>query len=96
MQPDNPAVSCCGEVDAYEADTSRSRVTIMWPSSRTGRASAFNVPDLRGGRTFGQDNMGGAATNRITFAGVDSTVTGNSGGRRNQTPPSDRAAPIPS
>lgn len=21
MQPDNPAVSCCGEADAYEADT---------------------------------------------------------------------------
>ena len=21
MQPDNPAVSCCGEADAFEADT---------------------------------------------------------------------------
>jgi len=44
--------------------------------------NTFNVPDLRGRATFGQDNMGGTPANRIT-AGVgnyNGSILGNSGG----------------
>lgn len=35
MQPDNPAASCCGEADAYWADSSKSMATNTSPSSPT-------------------------------------------------------------
>jgi microcystin-dependent protein len=49
--------------------------------------TTFNLPDCRGRATFGQDNMGGSAANRITVAGgnFDGTVLGGSGGQQNQT-----------
>jgi microcystin-dependent protein len=45
-------------------------------------AGTFGIPDYRGRSTFGQDNMGGSAANRITAAvgNFDGTVLGNSGG----------------
>lgn len=48
--------------------------------------TTFNLPDCRGRATFGQDNMGGSAANRITVAGgnFDGTVLGGSGGQQNQ------------
>ncbi len=48
-------------------------------------AGTFGIPDCRGRATFGQDNMGGTAANRITIAGLnfDGTVLGNSGGLQN-------------
>jgi microcystin-dependent protein len=48
-------------------------------------STTFNVPDLRGRITAGQDNMGGSAANRITVAGgnFDGTVLGGSGGLQN-------------
>jgi microcystin-dependent protein len=50
-------------------------------------STTFNVPDLRGRITAGQDNMGGSAANRITVAGgnFDGTVLGGSGGLQNHT-----------
>jgi microcystin-dependent protein len=50
-------------------------------------SGTFGIPDCRGRATFGQDNMGGSAANRITVAGgnFDGTVLGNSGGLQNQT-----------
>jgi microcystin-dependent protein len=50
-------------------------------------AGTFGIPDLRGRATFGQDNMGGSAANRITVAGgnFDGTVLGGIGGGQNQT-----------
>lgn len=46
----------------------------------------FGIPDYRGRTTFGQDNMGGVAANRITVAGgnFDGTVLGGTGGGQNQ------------
>lgn len=45
-------------------------------------SSTFNLPDKRGRVSVGQDNMGGAAANRVTAAvsGLDGTILGNSGG----------------
>ena len=45
-------------------------------------AGTFGIPDYRGRATFGQDNMGGTAANRITVSGgnFDGTVLGNTGG----------------
>lgn len=44
-------------------------------------AGTFGIPDYRGRTTFGQDNMGGSAANRITATvNFDGTVLGNSGG----------------
>jgi microcystin-dependent protein len=50
-------------------------------------STTFNVPDLRGRATFGLDNMGGSAANRITVAGgnFDGTILGGAGGGQNQT-----------
>lgn len=49
--------------------------------------TTFGLPDCRGRATFGQDNMGGVAANRITVAGgnFDGTVLGGVGGQQNQT-----------
>lgn len=48
--------------------------------------TTFNLPDMRGRASFGQDNMGGTAANRITVAGdnFDGTVLGNAGGGQEQ------------
>jgi microcystin-dependent protein len=50
-------------------------------------STTFNIPDLRGRATFGLDNMGGSAANRITVAGgnFDGTVLGGAGGGQNQS-----------
>lgn len=52
-----------------------------------GSGGSFFLPDMRGRASFGQDNMGGTAANRITVAGTnfDGTVLGNSGGGQSQT-----------
>ena len=44
--------------------------------------TTFGIPDCRGRTTYGKDNMGGSAANRITAAGgnYDGTGMGNSGG----------------
>jgi microcystin-dependent protein len=49
-------------------------------------STTFNLPDCRGRSTFGQDNMGGSAANRITSAGgnFDGTTLGNTGGQQNK------------
>ena len=51
MQPDNPAVSCCGEADAFEADTFEVDGDHSSPSSptakvccRTGRGLRCPIP----------------------------------------------------
>jgi hypothetical protein len=41
-QPDNPAMSCCGEADAFEADASRSRATTTWPLLTAGDGAALH------------------------------------------------------
>lgn len=69
-----------------------------WPNGQT-LSSAANYPeyfgifgvgttiDMRGRSFFGQDDMGGAAANRITVAGgnFDGTVLNNTGGLQNHT-----------
>lgn len=52
-----------------------------------GSGGSFSLPDCRGRASFGKDNMGGSAANRITTAGgnFDGTVLGNTGGQQNQT-----------
>jgi microcystin-dependent protein len=49
-----------------------------------GAGANFNVPDLRGRATFGRDDMGGAAANRITNAvcGITGTTLGAVGGNQ--------------
>lgn len=49
--------------------------------------STFNVPDLRGRATFGKDDMGGSAANRITAggSGITGTTLGASGGAQTHT-----------
>jgi microcystin-dependent protein len=49
--------------------------------------TTFNLPDCRGRATYGVDNMGGTAANRITVAGgnFNATVLGGSGGNQNVT-----------
>jgi microcystin-dependent protein len=48
--------------------------------------TTFNVPDYRGRTSFGKDDMGGSAANRITVAGgnFDGTVLGGIGGSQNK------------
>jgi microcystin-dependent protein len=49
-------------------------------------AGTFGIPDYRGRATFGQDNMGGSAANRITATtNFDGTVLGNGGGSQIST-----------
>jgi microcystin-dependent protein len=50
-------------------------------------STTFNIPDLRGRAVFGQDNMGGSASGRITAAGgnFDGRTIGASGGAENHT-----------
>ena len=50
-------------------------------------STTFNVPDLRGRVTAGQDDMGGTSANRLTGAsgGVDGDVLGGSGGLETHT-----------
>lgn len=47
----------------------------------------FSLPDLRGRASFGDDNMGGSAANRITNAvsGITGTTLGASGGSQSHT-----------
>lgn len=47
--------------------------------------TTFGIPDCRGRASFGKDNMGGSAANRITVAGgnFDGTVLGGTGGQQN-------------
>src|SRR6516164_7389609 len=49
--------------------------------------TTFNVPDLRGRGTYGKDDMGGSAANRITNAvsGVVGTTLGATGGNEGHT-----------
>jgi microcystin-dependent protein len=49
--------------------------------------TTFGIPDCRGRASFGKDNMGGSAANRITSAGgnFDGTVLGGTGGQQNFT-----------
>ena len=51
-----------------------------------GGVGTFNLPDLRGRATYGQDNMGGTTAGRITTAGTnfDGTLLGNAGGGQDQ------------
>jgi microcystin-dependent protein len=47
-------------------------------------AGTFGIPDYRGRATFGQDNMGGVAANRITAAvSFNGTILGQAGGDQN-------------
>jgi microcystin-dependent protein len=49
-------------------------------------SGTFGIPDYRGRATFGQDNMGGSAANRITATvNFDGTILGNSGGGQSST-----------
>lgn len=50
-------------------------------------STTFNVPDRRGRASFGRDNMGGTAANRITNAGsgIVGTTLGASGGAQSVT-----------
>ena len=50
-------------------------------------STTFGMPDCRGRTSYGQDNMGGSAANRITVAGgnFDGTGLGNTGGGQNYT-----------
>lgn len=50
-------------------------------------STTFNVPDLRGCVTAGNDAMGGVAASRLTtaFFGSDPAVSGNRGGAQNKT-----------
>ena len=49
-------------------------------------ATTFNLPDLRGRIAFGKDNMGGATAGRLTLpSGIDGTVLGAGGGRKEAT-----------
>ena len=52
-----------------------------------GAGANFNLPDYRGRSSFGQDNMGGVAANRITVAGknFDGTVLGGTQDNQNYT-----------
>lgn len=49
--------------------------------------TTFGLPDLRGRATFGKDDMGGTAANRITIAGgnFDATILGSNGGIQSGT-----------
>jgi microcystin-dependent protein len=49
--------------------------------------TTFNVPDLRGRGTYGKDDMGGSAANRITNAGsgIVGTTLGAAGGGQSMT-----------
>ena len=48
--------------------------------------TTFAIPDCRGRATYGKDNMGGSAANRITNTlNYDGTVLGNSGGSQQHT-----------
>ena len=49
--------------------------------------TTFNVPDLRGRGTYGKDDMGGSAANRITntVSGVVGTTLGATGGNEGHT-----------
>jgi microcystin-dependent protein len=49
--------------------------------------TTFNVPDLRGRTTYGKDDMGGIAANRVTTAGggIDGLTLGATGGAQNRT-----------
>lgn len=50
-------------------------------------STTFNVPDRRGRASFGLDNMGGTAANRVTSAGsgITGTTLGASGGAQTVT-----------
>lgn len=50
-------------------------------------STTFNLPDLRGRATYGRDNMGGSAANRITSAGsaIVGTTLGAAGGSQTVT-----------
>lgn len=49
-------------------------------------STTFNLPDLRGRTTFGKDDMGGTAANRLTAAaGITGTTLGAVGGGQTVT-----------
>ncbi len=55
-------------------------IGVTWGAGDT--TTTFNVPDLRGRATFGKDDMGGSAANRVTNAvsGIIATTLGATGG----------------
>lgn len=55
-------------------------IGVTWGAGDT--VTTFNVPDLRGRATFGDDNMGGSTASRITNAGcgIVGTTLGATGG----------------
>lgn len=72
---------CAGQ--AISRTTYVELFTVISTTYGTGDGSTtFNIPDLRGRSTFGKDNMGGVAANRITTAGsgVDGLTLGAVGG----------------
>ena len=49
-------------------------------------STTFNIPDCRGRTTFGKDNMGGTAANRVTSGvSIDGTTLGTAGGAQSVT-----------
>lgn len=52
----------------------------------SGDGTTFGIPDLRGRFSFGKDDMGGAASGRLTtaFFGSDPTIMGNAGGAQSR------------
>jgi len=50
-------------------------------------STTFGLPDLRGRTTFGKDDMGGSAANRVTNAvsGITGTTLGSAGGSQSLT-----------
>lgn len=57
-------------------------------------STTFGVPDLRGRATFGKDDMGGSAANRVTNAvsGIDGVTLGDAGGLQAFTPTTAKMA----
>lgn len=58
----------------------------MWGAAAPS-AGNFRIPDCRGATTFGKDDMGGSAANRITNAvsGITGTTLGSTGGAQSVT-----------
>lgn len=72
---------CYGQ--AIDRTTYSSLFGIIGTTFGSGDGSTtFNVPDLRGRTTYGKDNMGGVAANRITAgtSGITGTTLGAAGG----------------
>lgn len=79
-----------GWIFAYGQAISRSTYSALFALYGTTYGSGdgsttFNVPDKRGRASFGKDDMGGSAANRLTNSatgGINGSALGNSGGEQ--------------